>query len=420
MIYLDNNATTMMHSGTIKEMVHWCNRGNPSSGYASAKAARLMMDELRSLTGAVVGVKTCCKEPRDGGKPSVDPTLYKVILTSGASEANAMIIRSVVAAYRLAKNTKPHIITSTIEHKSVLTLLEQLEREREVTVTWLDPSPTGHISAKDVESSIMASTCMATIMHANNETGAINDIARIAGICHKNNVVFHSDTVQSYGKIPFDASLIDSFSVSYHKLGGPPGVGCLVVKQALLNGYKLNSMIAGTQNEGLRGGTENVPGFGAALAAMKHTFNNHATSMVKVAQMKTMIMTELQSRGLPHCLFKNYDPDGGPSVQLVFLSNDSEYYLPNTILVALVKKTGKPVCNVEMKDRLYDRGIIVSVGSACNTSSSKASHVLSNMGVDTYIKKGALRISLSPDNTIDECKKFIKEYLTVCVEQIKK
>lgn len=413
-----------MHAATIKEMTFWCNRGNPSSGYPSAKAARLMMDELRSLTGAVVGVKTCCKEPRDqardGGDKSKppDPNLYKVILTSGASEANATMIRSVITAFRIAKHVKPHVITSLVEHKSVLGLLGQLEHEGEITVTWIVPSATGHISPREVESAIQANTCLVTVMHANNETGAINDISRIAEICHKSNVVFHSDTVQSYLKIPFDASALDSFAISYHKIGGPPGTGALVVKQALLKGYNMKAMIAGTQNEGYRGGTENVPGFGAALAGLKRKIANHTADMVRVAEMKTLIMTELQSRGLPHCLFKNYT--GDKPIELVFLSNNSEYYLPNTILVSLVKTGGKPVCNVEMKERLFERGIIVSVGSACNTASSKASHVIENMGADEFVKKGALRISLSPDNTVEECRKFIKEYLTVCVAQLKK
>lgn len=420
MIYLDNNATTMMHTAAIEKLAFWCNRGNPSSGYASAKAARGMLEDLKILTGKLAGVKTCCKEPRDGGNKNkqLDPALYKVILCSGASEANSMAIAGIIYAYRKAKKCLPHVIASAIEHKSILLLLSRYESDGEISLTLVKPTPTGHIKPSDIQKELLPNTCLICVMHANNETGAINDISNIAKIAHDANIAFHSDTVQSFGKVAFDASNIDSFAISYHKLGGPPGVGALCIKQALLIGYKLPPLIYGTQNEHLRGGTENLPGFGAALEALKITFSKHEAKILKMQQMKEFIMGELRKR-IPCKLYKEYiqlnDFSG-----LVFMSNDSQYYLPNTILVSLVKQTGKDVCNVEIKNQLEAQGIIVSVGSACNTQSDKASHVLDAMDADKYIRKGTIRISLSPDNTLDECKTFIKEYLMILKKQLGK
>lgn len=415
MIYLDNNATTMMHPDAISKMTFWCNRGNPSSGYMSAKAARAMMDELKSTTGSLVGVNVCCKEPRDGGKKVIN-NMYKIILCSGASEANTTAVMSIVNSYKLLTKKTPHVISSAVEHKSIMLLLEHLQATNVIQLTLIDPTPTGHIRPSSIQDSILPNTCLICVMHSNNETGAINNVDEIADIAHKANVAFHCDTVQSYGKVPFNASNIDSFTISYHKLGGPPGIGALAIKSALWEGYQLAPLIHGTQNEGLRGGTENLPGCGGALEGLKITFGGFKQKHEKVQGMKTYIMHELKSR-IPCVLYKDYIKLPN-FTGLVFLCNDSPYYLPNTILVSLVKQTGKLVCNVEMKNQLEAKGIIVSVGSACNTQSSKASHVIESMKADKFIKKGALRISLSYNNTMEECTTFIKEYLRVVAEQL--
>ena len=397
-----------MSQETIKSMVKWCNRGNPSSGYASAKEARSLMEEFRQYVGRLCGFNPCCMESRDGDtQRNSDPNAFKIIFTSGASEANCTVLAGVVAAYTSVRGITPHIIMSAIEHKSLHTMAEEYERDGRAEVTFVQPTRSGHIRPEDVAAAFRDNTCLVCVMQANNETGAINDIAQIGRMAHEHGVPFHCDTVQSFGKMPEYPNPImdnlDSFCISFHKLGGPPGIGALIIRQQLLLGYKLQPLIYGTQNEGVRGGTENLPGIGAAYTAIKQVHLVDAT-------LKPLIMREL-SKHYPTCRYTQYDTSHNYPVEIVFMSGASEYYLSGTLLLSVVKRYEPYMCNTKLKEYLESKGIIVSVGSACNTASAKASHVLYAMGADKYIRKGAIRVSIGADNTVEEIKKFIVEFL---------
>lgn len=431
MIYLDNNATTIIPPVVKKAMLEWCNRGNASSSYASAREARAMMTEFREYIGMLCGVTPCCPENRDVDKKTLagltkrrqNPSEYKIIFTSGASEANCTILQGIVDAYTEAISQIPHIVMSAVEHKSLIAQANSYEERGKATVTYVQPTPSGHIRPEDVAKAIQPNTCIVCVMHANNETGAINDIRRIGAIAHKANVPYHCDTVQSFNKFPINPvrDNVDSFCVSFHKLHGPPGIGVLVIKQQLLAGYKISPVIFGSQNEELRGGTENLPGIGAAFIATKISMENRAQKNTQMAKIKKYIMTEIASR-VPTRQYTQYikDTPAGkkPEVEVIFLSGSTEFYLPNTILLSVVKRSKPPICNGQMKKDLEEKGIVVSVGSACNTANSKASHVLYAMGADEFIRKGALRISISDDTTLDEAKKFVKEFLLVVKSQM--
>lgn len=414
-IYLDNNATTIMPPSVVKAMVEWSNRGNPSAGYASARECRRMMAEFRQYIGQLCHIDVCCAEERDTGrKPAPRAKQYKVIFTSGASEANCALIRGVVDAYAAYVKMTPHIVASSIEHKSIMMLLNSLEELGQISVTYVDPAPSGHISPAAVSAAIRKNTCLVVVMHANNETGAINDIEAIGRAAHAHNVPFHCDTVQTFGKAPIDpGQFVDSFVVSFHKLYGPPGVGALIVKQQFLSGYKIKPIIYGTQNEGYRGGTENVPGIGAAFAALKLTMDGRARKNARLAQLKKLIMADLAA-ALPTTTYIEYlstQPGPKKEIELVFISGDGPRYSPGTLLFSVVKRTKPYICNTKMKDALEAKGIIVSIGSACNTASTKASHVLYAMGADELIRRGTLRVSLGDFNTEDDARRFVREFL---------
>jgi cysteine desulfurase len=411
-IYLDNNATTFMPQSVINEMIKWCNVGNPSAGYSSAAKARQMMDQMREYIYALT-------------------TLTDVIFTSGASEANAMIVNSVVSRQRMVNsmqgNELPHIIMSSIEHKSLIELAESYEERKLAVVTLVQPSQSGHIRPEDVEAAIRSNTCMICVMSANNETGAINDIDELAKIAVRRGIWLHTDSVQSFGKYPVCGA--DSMCISFHKLHGPPGVGVLCYRKEKLT---LTPLVFGTQNNGLRGGTENVPGIGAAFAALRLTMTKRDEKNQRMFMLKGWIMRELGKHFtcLTYTAYAKrmkdttYNRDSGlklekiEKVEIVFLSQATKYYLPNTLMLSVVKHTQPLACNVEIKNKLLARGIVVSVGSACNTASPKASHVLYAMVADNLIRKGALRISLGDETSNKDVKVFVAEFINIIRELV--
>lgn len=391
-----------------------------------------MMNEFKGAIGRLCGVNTCCEEERDSGDKEglrsrrADGSNYKVIFTSCASEANCTVIAAAVDSFTdtLGGTALPHVVASAVEHKSIIEQLHSLESRGRIEVTFVGVAPSGHVLPKDVLAAIRPNTCLVVVMHANNETGAVNDIAEIGRIAHSKNVPMHTDTVQSFGKYPIKpvSMNVDSFCISFHKFQGPPGVGALVIKQQFLDGWRLPPLIFGSQNEGLRGGTENLPGIGASYEALKLAMEDRLAKNAVAGKIRVFIMDEI-AKAVPTVSYSEYlnkSVSGGVatknSLEVVWLSGgpkDAPKYLPGTILLSVVKRTGEPACNIAMKNHLETRGIIISVGSACNTASPKASHVLYALGADALIRKGALRVSIGDVNTIEDGRKFVHEFLTM-------
>jgi cysteine desulfurase len=423
MIYLDNNATTIMPAQVIAEMTKWCNLGNPSASYQSAARSRKMMENLRKYIAKACDFSVCCPEGRDvapGATAEVaakraNPAEYKVIFTSGASESNATIIHAVLLPY-LVKSQRPHMVVSAVEHKSILDMVRKYEELGAVEVSWIAPIVSGHILARDVQAAIRENTALVCIMHANNETGAVNDIGAIGAIARKYGVPFHSDTVQTFGKCPVQPNrmFLDSFSISFHKVHGPAGVGALVVRQAFVEECALTPLIYGSQNEGMRGGTENVPGLAAAFAGLYYTFGRRDAAATTLGTLKKVLLTDL-SKVYPIKPYAEYVSDGArpTGITIVVLSGVGDNYLPNTILLSVVRKSGPAVCNAKIKAELEKKKMIVAVGSACNTASPKASHVLYAMGADEYVRRGALRISMGTATTLADIRAFVAAFVGV-------
>lgn len=400
--YLDNNATTLMPESVVQELVRWTNQGNPSAAYASAKKCQAMMEEFLGFIARSVGAPI---------------SQYTIVFTSGATEANCMICRAVIER---ARNGAPfHVVTSAVEHKSILLLLEDMARcIPEMSLTFVNPDVSGHIRADDFVRALRPTTCLAICMNANNETGAINDIADIGRVvkAFNPNIFFHSDIVQSFGKIPvrLDAAQVDGASISFHKLHGPPGVGAAIIRKSRTKDWC--PILYGTQSSGLRGGTENVIGIGAAYAATQLAFSRLQQTIDHELELKKYLVARL-ANSAPTMSFEEYiGAKTKMELQIVIIGDktflDPVRYLPATIMISATKLVGPSACNTLIKEKLEAARVIVSVGSACNTSSQEHSHVLRSMGLPTVIMDGAIRVSMCGYTTREEIDRFVLGFLS--------
>jgi cysteine desulfurase len=228
--------------------------------------------------------------------------------------------------------------------------------------------------------------------------------------------------VQTFGKykVNLPKSNIDAISASFHKLHGPAGCGLLVINNDLLVGYGMESQIGGTQQGGFRGGTENVAAIAASIVAMKQAFTKRADKNKKMMAMKKSIIKSLASHH-PFGDYRDYVSGVEPAhpVEFVVLGQtDDSRALPNTLLLAVAKTGEKSFCNVRLKKDMGKEGVIISVGSACNTSSDKASHVLESIKAPPIIKHGVVRISLSDTTTNTDISQFIKIFIAAVTRQL--
>ena len=432
MIYLDNNSTTIMPEAVKAEMVKWMNKGNPSSDYKTAIECQKLMQDLRHFLAdkCKYADYNYIEKMKDNGRAQgaymankKNKAVYQAVFTSGASESNCTIIRCVVDAYTIKYRCRPRVIISAVEHKSILECATLLAAQNKIFLTILKPKVNGQILAIDVEKAILGSAeqiALVCVMHANNETGAINDILEIGKVCRHHKVPFYSDCVQTFGKFTLDLSQmnIDAVGMSFHKVYGPPGSGLIIIRRQFIEELNIQPLIFGSQNAGFRGGTENIIALGGAFLALKLTWRDRARKNNQMSKLKTKLLKGL-AKYITVISFDTYlkakhvlkgknqpfivlltgpnsmtDPNG-PATDKRFV----KYYLPNTVLLSLVRLGGKPFCNMKIRRLLAEKyKILVSAGSACNTNSEKASHVLYALGVDDDIKKGTIRISLS-DNT---------------------
>lgn len=408
MIYLDANATTVTPPEVIEEMVKWINCGNPSAGYGRATAARNMMTAAADFIASSCGFKAYVP-----GSPTHNNT-FQVVFLSGATEANNTVIRSVVAAHRHNATTKPHIVCSAIEHKSIMECVAGLAACGEATVTYVQCDRGGFILPTDVEAAITPSTVLVCVMHANNETGAINNIKAIGRIAHSHDVPFFTDATQTFGKQPLNPvqSNVDAFAISFHKMHGVLGVGALCIRRKFIEGHKLEPVICGSQNCGFRGGTENIPGIAAGYKALAYTWTDRAAKNARLSALKQRLIAELSKRVPCQTYTAWCDSPLTTRVQLIFFGDASAVYLPNTLLFTAVQRDGE-ICNKKIKEQLLARQIIVSAGSACNTSSPLASHVVVALGVDKPTRKGTIRVSMQDDTTAADIDTFVQAYCSI-------
>lgn len=407
LIYLDNNSTTEACEPAVKTHAKWIQCcGNPSGS-----------SKLSLLSKKIIEDTTLYLKKHNKANE------FDIIFTSGACESNCLIISSIIDSWLLNVGKKPHIITSQIEHKSSLIKLQELVKLKRVDVSLVMPNSYGIIDPAQVEKLIKANTCLISIMFANNETGTINPVSKIGEIAHKHKIPFHTDAVQVYGKysLKLDNSNLDAMSCSLHKLNGIMGLGLLFIRKSLVNGFKLIGQISGTQQNGLRGGTENVPAIATIIPTIDYCFHNRENKNASLLKMRTLFIDILSSK-FPIIDYKNFyniDDDKkeinkikdsllndkkNNGKAICILGAPGNLVLCNTILLSIIDFE-HTFCNVKFKKLLEKNYITISIGSACNTSNTKASHVLDAICAPSIIKKGVMRISFGDKNTMGEVKK---------------
>ena len=369
-IYLDNSATTKPYKEVIEKMVYALSTdyANPSSLHKKGIEVEKNIKEIRRNIARTLGVK--------------DKEIY---FTSGGTESNNAIIRGVVA---LNKKRKNHIISTVIEHPSVLNTLKDLEEEG-FEVTYLNVDKYGKINLEELKQAIKPTTCLVTIMHVNNEVGSIQPIQEIGKYLKTLNdkVYFHVDAVQSYSKINFKPSRynIDLMSVSGHKLHGPKGIGFMYIRE---NNRIKPMLTGGGQEIGIRSGTENTPGIYGLGEAINIINQNLDEKIEKIANLKNLLKNEI---------VKNID--------------DIKINSPEDGVCHILNISFRGVKGEVLLHYLEQKKVYVSTGSACS-SKKKGSHVLNAMELTPDEIEGAIRFSLSDLNTeeeILEAAKIVKE-----------
>ena len=355
-IYLDNNATTQLDPAVIEEMLPFLTRhyGNPSSGYSFAATARKAINLARERLAALLGC-----EP------------VEIVFSSGGTESNNAVINS---ALQLEAGGK-HVITSAVEHSAVLRPCQDLAK-RGYDATFLGVDGHGNLDVAELEAAIRPGTALVSIMWANNETGVVFPIEKIAEICREKRVLFHTDAVQATGKIPMRLrdSPINFLSLSAHKFHGPKGVGALYISRQT----QFSPLIAGGgQENGRRGGTENVASIVGLGKAAELAFKYLAEGKCNIRFMRDR--------------FEKFvlEAVSGASV-----NGAGAARLPNT---SSLSSEG-----IESRSALLllDRqGICCSAGSACRTGSQEASHVLRAMNPSSDGARRSLRFSLGRFNS---------------------
>lgn len=302
---------------------------------------------------------------------------YEVIFTSGATESNNIAI---LGYCRKNKNKGKHIITSKIEHESVLNVFKELEKEGFV-VTYLNVDKEGNIDLKELEEKIDSDTILVALMSSNNEVGSVLDIKKTSEITHKfHKCVFYSDIAQAVGKVKIDYKYIDMLGFSLHKIHGLKGNGILIKKKNI----NLEPIIyGGNQENGLRSGTLDFPGIMASNIAIEETFKNFDKNFKKVYEISTYLKENLS----------NNDE---------ILVNNLNAKNPYIVSISLKTKLASVVV-----EALSNKEIYVNSVSACNSKVDAPSYVLLNMGMDEFRAKNVIRISLSEENTLEEAKEFI-------------
>ena len=373
-IYLDYNATTPIDPQVLATMLPFMERrfGNPSSSYVYGKRTKEAIEIAMRQVAALIGA-----------------TPEEIVFTSCGSESNNHAIIGVA----LANTHKArHIITSRIEHPSVLNTCRYLEERLGFRVTYLPVDSYGMVAPEGVREAVDRDTILITVMHANNEVGTIESIGEIGEIAKERGVLFHTDAAQSCGKISVDVNQlnVDLLTIAGHKMYAPKGVGALFIK----NGTMIDSLIHGAgQERGWRAGTENVPYMVGLGAACEISGNLLPSYQKEVKVLRDRLHAEIEA---------------GLGKDAVRLNGHPERRLPNTLNISL-----RGVVGEELLGRIPE--IAASTGAACHAGSTEPSSVLLEMGIGREWALGALRLTLGRGSTLEE----VEAAASLIVERVK-
>lgn len=366
-VYADNAATTKISGDALAEMISVYNdfSANPSSLHTPGQKAAEKLWQAREIMAQCLHCEA-----------------REIYFTSGGSEADNQAI--ITGAVLGAKKGKKHIISTAFEHHAVLHTLKKLEKYG-FEITLLDVNKNGIVNPEQVKNAITDSTCLVTIMTANNEIGTIQPIAEIGKICKDAGVLFHTDAVQAVGHLHIDVNELqcDMLSLSAHKFNGPKGVGALYCKKTVL----LQNLIeGGAQERGKRAGTENLPAIAGMAVALKNAVQNIDENNKYVSALRDKLISGLAQ--IPKSI----------------VNGDLNSRLSGNVNICFEGIEGESLLLL-----LDSKGICASSGSACTSGSLDPSHVLLAIGLPHEIAHGSLRLSLSAENTNEEIDYILQE-----------
>lgn len=369
LIYLDYAATAPMYKEAVEAMMPYFSErfGNPSGQYTLAGEAKRALENARKQIAATIGARP-----------------EEIYFTGSGTEADNWAIKAAVRSYRQKGN---HIITTKIEHHAVLHTCEAMEADG-VRVTYLAPDENGVISPETLKKAITPDTVLVSVMAANNEIGTIEPIEELAALAHENGILFHTDAVQGYGKLPLSVAdgKIAMLSASAHKIGGPKGVGFLYVRRDV----KLGSFLhGGAQEKRRRAGTENVAGIAGFAKAAEITFAKREETKERERELRDYFIGRVLSE-IPYAR----------------LTGSAKERLSNHASFCFQFIEGETVLIMLDTD-----GICASSGSACTTGQTEPSHVLMAIGLPEDVAHGAVRFTMGGGTT--------KEQLDFTVERMK-
>ena len=369
-IYLDHNATTPVRPEVLEAMLPFFKNdfGNPNSVYFLGQQARKAVEQARERVAAFLGAA----EPQE------------IVFTSCGSESDVAAISGAAwAAFEQSGGAKRHAVSTVVEHDAVRGILGVLRRQG-FEVDWASVDASCRVDPAEISRLIKPQTAVVSVMHANNEVGSVQPISQIAAICREKGVLFHTDAVQSAGKLPLDAGAlgIDLLAISGHKINAPKGVGALYIRK----GTRLFPTITGHQEKNRRGGTENVAGI---------------VGLGTACELAQKEMKEASSR---------YEEWRGKLARVVAGIADSRLNgHPAQHLSNCAHFSFKGLDGHHLVVALDQHGICVSSGPACSSGSSEPSHVLTAMGIEREWATGSIRVSWGHGTTSADIEALAKE-----------
>lgn len=371
-MYLDYSATTPVSEKVLKSMLPFFtkNFGNASSLYKEGQLARESIDQARFDISEIL-----------------ETEIDEIFFTSGATESNNLALLGVINSYKKNNPSKiPHIITSCIEHPSVKDVLEKEEENKNITLTKVSVDKNGLVDLDEIKNAICENTILVSIMAVNNEIGTVEPVSRIGRLCQKNNILFHVDAVQAFGKIKVSchAWKCDLLSISAHKIYGPKGIGLLYIK----NGTEIAPIQkGGGQERNYRSGTENIAGIVGLHFAMIESEELREKETLRLKSLQEFTKNYLESN--LEDIFWN-----GAEIGENRVCNNCNFSIAGIDGESLVM--------------LLDmQNISISLGSACSSGLLKPSYVLEEIGVEKNLLKSSIRLTFGRDTSLEGLKKSL-------------
>lgn len=355
MIYADNAATTKLSDNAAKTIIELLNEyANPSQPYSFSRKAKQVLSDARATIAKCINAES-----------------NEIYFTSGGSESNNWVIKNALWEF----TTTAKVITSEIEHHSVLRACDAIERIG-CSVDYLVPDKNGLIDVNDLARKMDSRVKLVSVMMVNNEIGTIQPIKELCEVAHKYGSLFHTDAVQAIGHIRIDMKElgVDFLSASAHKFNGPKGIGFLYIKNGIDKYPLING---GSQEMGYRAGTENIPYIAGMAVALEDNIRELEDNQRKVKLLKERLVSNLKG--------------------LEFVVNGDGHTIDSLLSLSFPHQSGEALLH-----KLDLMGVIVSTGSACDSKETQVSHVLKAIKLSDDLAKGTIRISLSKDNSLEE------------------